>query len=184
MKLNQTNTTIIQNSLVLFTVLTGCSNGGSQSLSSSEFNSSSLVVSSSKLSESPIESSSSSQNPNLYIPQEPEFRYLGQNWNLSILNQNIFPLASNQYFTQLPESGKVTVGMTDAIGFGENNHGGRMIRSINTYYPEVGIEALTYNGSLMNNPYYYDQEDYTKSGLYVDLIDQKSPLIFTPWRCS
>ena len=173
MKLNQTNTTIIQNSLVLFTVLTGCSNGGSQSLSSSEFNSSSLVVSSSKLSESPIESSSSSQNPNLYIPQEPEFRYLGQNWNLSILNQNIFPLASNQYFTQLPESGKVTVGMTDAIGFGENNHGGRMIRSINTYYPEVGIEALAYNGSLMNNPYYYDQEDYTKSGLYVDLIDQQ-----------
>jgi hypothetical protein len=168
----------IQPVLVLFTVLTGCNGNvsSSDSISSSEEVISSSIASSS----SPFESSenSSSQNPNLYTPEEPEFRFIGQNWNLSIANQNVFPIDANQHFVQLPESGQVTVGMTDAIGFGDNNHGGRMIRSVNTYYPEIGIEGLAYNGSLINNPYFYDQPDYLKRGLYVDLENQPGTFNF------
>ncbi len=161
---------ILNPSLVLFTVLTGCSNTSSDSQSSTE------IFISSNSSESSLLSSSvtnSSQNPNVYTPEEPEFRFIGQNWNISIANQNIFPIESNQHFIQLPEPGQITVGMTDAIGFASNNHGGRMLQSVNTYYPEIGIEGLAYNGSMINNPYFYDQPDYTKSGLYVDLQDQQ-----------
>jgi hypothetical protein len=119
------------------------------------------------------QSISSSQTESSITQNEDAFRYLAQDWSLSIVNNSPIPLEASQYYTQPASEGAITIGMTDAIGFSDNQHGGRMIRSLNTYYPNTGIEGLAYNGSIINNPNFYDEPDYTKQGLYVDLEDQQ-----------
>ena len=121
---------------------------------------------------------SSSSSNNVFTPALEEFRYTGQDWRLSIRNANLNPIPLGQYFVQEPETNQITIGMTDAIGFTENSHGGRMLRSLNSYYPEVGIEALSYNGSLINNPNFYNETDYRRKGNYVDLLDQQGTFNF------
>ncbi len=159
---------------LFFFVLSACHSSLPSSINSltSMWETSSLT-SETSLSSLTSKDTTSNHTSSYYTPEEDEFRYLGQNWNLTIQNANTYPIEANQFYVQTASNGFIKIGATDAVGFGENNHGGRMIRSFNTYYPEIGIEAVAYNGSIVNNPYFYNQEDYTKSGLYVDLEDQK-----------
>jgi len=135
------------------------------SLPSSSSTDSSLISSDS--------SSSSNSSSLIYTPEEEAFRFIGQQWSTLINQTSEITLDDAQSLNSVDASGEGLIGFTDAIGFRSNQHGGRMITSLHHYYPTANVEGVSYDGLLLNNPYFQDQPDYRYQGLYVDNLDHK-----------
>ena len=114
-----------------------------------------------------------SPTASIYSSPLAEFRYIGQTWTDVIEGTTPVKISPELVRRKPAAAGSYSIFMTDSIGFNADMHGGRMIQSLNAYYPAIGVEAIGMNAIALNDPYYdpsiiISGPEVNRTGFHVD----------------
>ncbi len=114
-----------------------------------------------------------SPTASIYSSPLAEFRYIGQTWTDAIEGNTPVKISPELIYRKPAAAGSYSIFMTDSIGFNADMHGGRMIQSLNAYYPAIGVEAIGMNAIALNDPYYdpsiiISGPEVNRTGFHVD----------------